>query len=239
MTERSLRRDQSLLLAASAIAFFLWLMPQTRVFLLPLVYLNTYIHEMCHALAAYVTGGTPTEIKVLQSGSGITPVIGGWMPVVASAGYVGSAVVGAGIIAIARTERGARTVFAVLALTLSVAMVVLVRGDSVGVIAGIGWIAALFLAARFLKGDWAIIGAQFIGIQQCLNALLSIFTLLQISTATELQSDAKIMEKATLIPAVGWALGWAVLSVFLLFITLRKAWRTKPREASPAYQPGR
>lgn len=235
MAESGLRKDQKILLAASAIAFILWIVPIGRVVTLPLVYLNTHIHEFCHALAAVGTGGRAEQIIVYASGSGITPVSGGWLTVIASAGYVGSAIVGAAMLFFSRTERGARATLGVLAAMLTISMVLYVRGDGVGVVSGIAWIAALAAAARYLKGDGAIFAAQFLGIQQCLNAAQSILILLQISAATEAQSDAALMERATHLPSLLWASIWAILSAVLLFLTLRRAWSKAPK-AEPSNQ---
>jgi hypothetical protein len=226
-----LRRDQRLLLWAGAISFALLLIPFGRWVLLPLAYLNTHLHELCHALAALGTGGHPLEIKVYANGSGTTPVTGGFLAVIASAGYIGSAVIGAGLIFFGRTERGARAALTVLAVALSISMLLYVRGDTVGVISGLGWIAVLFGAARFLDALQVEFAAQFLGIQQCLAATLSLWILLRISTIPEVQSDASIMQQATHLPALIWALLWAATSGVLLFLTLRRAWSEAPSKS--------
>lgn len=224
-----LRRDQSLLLFASGAAFLLWMVPVGRLVLLPLVYLNTHIHELCHAVAAIATGGSVKEILVFQSGSGVTPVYGGWLTVVASAGYVGSSIVGAAMIFFSRSERGARATLIVLAVALSLSMVLYVRGDWVGVVSGFAWIAILVALAKFLKASSVIFASQFIGVMQCLNAGYSILTLLKITAVTEIQSDAALMQKATMVPAMVWAVCWAALSLILLVLTLLRAWNHKPK----------
>jgi len=224
-----LRRDQSLLLFASGAAFLLWMVPIGRLVLLPLVYLNTHIHELCHALAAIATGGSVKEILVYQDGSGLTPVFGGWLPVVASAGYVGSSLVGAAMIFFSRSERGARATLIVLAVSLSLSMILYVRGDWVGVVSGFAWIGILIALAKFLKPGSAIFASQFIGVMQCLNAGYSILTLLKITAVTEIQSDAALMQKATMVPAMVWAVCWAALSLILLVLTLLRAWNHKPK----------
>ncbi|HRI43644.1 MAG TPA: M50 family metallopeptidase [Fimbriimonadaceae bacterium] len=222
------RRDQRLLLWASAISFALLLLPLGRFILLPLTYLNTHIHELCHALAALGTGGQPLEIKVLANGSGTTPVTGGFLSVIASAGYIGSAVIGAALIFFGRTEHGARTALTALGVGLAVSMLLYVRGDTIGVISGLAWIAVLFACARFLSALHVEFAAQFVGIQQCLNATLSLWILLRISTIPEIQSDASIMQQATSVPAIIWALLWTLTSGALLFLTLRRSWREAP-----------
>lgn len=229
MASRPLRRDQSLLVAASVVAFVLWVFPLGRMLILPLVYLNTHLHELCHALAAVFTGGSAERILVFWDGSGVTPILGGWLPVIASAGYVGAMVIGAGMIYFGRSERGAKLILAGVGSLLVVSLLVWVRNDA-GWITGLLWAAALLLMARFTKGETAVFAVQFIGVQQILAAGLSILTLLRISTGTEKQSDAQLMASATGLPAIVWASLYAGLAVLLTFLTLKAAWHEKPGE---------
>lgn len=210
---------------ATAASIVLLVVPFGRLILLPLVYLNTHLHELCHALAAIGTGGRAEHILVFSSGAGVTPIQGGILPIVAAAGYVGSTVLGAVMIAAARTEQGAKHAFGWTAGVLAASMLMFVRGDLVGVLTGVFWCLVCWALAKRAKGEALRFAAQFIGIQQCLAAFQSLLVLLNLSVATEAQSDAKIMEQATGIPALAWAGGWAVLSAFLVTATLRRAWR--------------
>lgn len=229
MAKGRLRRDQSTLLWASLLAFVLWLIPPGRYVLLPLLYLNTHLHELCHALAAIGTGGEAHLIRVFASGSGVTPVTGGWLPVIASAGYVGSAVIGAGMIYFGRTEKGARATLGVLATALALSLLLFVRGDAVGILSAIVWIVVLVLATKALSAQHVEFAAQFLGVQQCLTAMQSILVLLRISNFPEAQTDARIMQDATAIPAMFWAMTWAGLSLLLLYLTLKSAWTKAPK----------
>ena len=128
-----------------------------------------------------------------------------------------------------RSERGARATLIVLAVALSLSMVLYVRGDWVGVVSGFAWIGILVALAKFLKAGSVIFASQFIGVMQCLNAGYSILTLLKITAVTEIQSDAALMQKATMVPAMVWAVCWAALSLILLVLTLLRAWNHKPK----------
>jgi hypothetical protein len=83
---------------ALAASFFFWDSP----FLLPLKVFTVYIHEACHALAALLTGGTPVALSVRLDESGVTQSLGGFFPLVSAAGYVGTACLGALLIALSR-----------------------------------------------------------------------------------------------------------------------------------------
>jgi len=64
-------------------------------FVKPFKFFAVMIHEYSHAMAGIITGGSIVEIRTFGNESGHTLVSGGFMPLVASAGYVGSALIGA------------------------------------------------------------------------------------------------------------------------------------------------
>jgi hypothetical protein len=226
----NLRPHQSALLAAILVAAVSSLIPFIQVLLLPLGYLNTHLHEMCHALVAIATGGQVEEILVNVNGSGVTPVEGGLMPLIASAGYMGSTVLGAAMISIGSTPNRAKGVLGAIAGLLALSMVLWVRGDTVGVLSGFAWMAVLGLSAVALKGTAALFFCQFIGLEQCLNSFSSVYQLLRISVVGEAQSDASLMQSVTLLPAWFWATAWAAFSLLLIGFTVRSAWTQSPKK---------
>src|SRR5688572_3849635 len=140
-------------LLASLTSLILWAVPGAGMILLPLELLNTHIHEFCHAFVALATGGDVAYIKVFSSASGVTPVRGGSPILMASAGYVGAAVLGGLVLMFSRSDRSARNVLLCLAGVLTLSMVFWVRGDIAGVASGLLWIFLLFAMGKGLKGD--------------------------------------------------------------------------------------
>jgi hypothetical protein len=231
----ALRPHQTAIVAAILAAALAWVVPVLQPFLLPLLYLNTHLHELAHAIAGVATGGTPDYIHVYANGSGVTPTRGGNVLALASAGYLGAALMGAAMIYFGRTERGAHTVLRVIAVMLAIGMVLWVKGDTVGVISGIGWVVVLFGLSRFGKGMPLLFATQFLGLQQCLNAIQSVYMLLKISAFTSGHSDAMILQQHTRVPAIVWATLWCAFSLLMIGLTLRKAWREPIRgTGSPA-----
>jgi len=223
------RPHQTALLLAAVVSLLGLFVPAVGAALLPLEYLNTHLHELGHALMAIGTGGQVRFIKVYGDGSGVTPVYGGILTLVASAGYLGSAAAGAAIVWAMRSERGARLALGVAGFALALSMVLFVRGDLVGVVSGIAWSAALIAASRTLRGPWLLFVAGLVGLQQGLNALRALFELLQITTMNEAQSDALLMQRATLgVPAPFWALLWGVCGLAVVGLTVRRAWNPPP-----------
>jgi hypothetical protein len=230
--KRLLAPHQTAILSAAGVAFLACIVPPIHLLLLPLQYLNTHLHEMCHAIMAAATGGDPLRILVFANGSGVTPIMGGNVFIEASAGYIGATLIGSAMIFFGRTPERARIVLGVVAGMLLMSQILWVRGDSVGVVSGWFWTAILFCAARFLKGTPALFVCQLVGLEQCLNAIGSVYELFKISAFTETHSDALIVQSVTFIPAVAWASLWCVFSLLMVALTVRKAWVQRPK--SPA-----
>ncbi|MBS1707996.1 MAG: M50 family metallopeptidase [Armatimonadetes bacterium] len=227
-----MRKDQWALLAAGLVSVAIWMAPALRPVLWPLTLFNTHIHELCHALAALVTGGLPTHIVVNANGSGVTPVTGGLLLVVASAGYVGSAVTGGLVVAFARDEKSSRRVLATLGWVLVGSMALLVRGDIAGILVGMAWAVGLVTLAHYVRGPAASFLARFLGLQLGLTALQALAVLLNLSTWGDAMTDAKILEQTTFVPALFWAVGWALSALVALTLGLRSAWNGKTVRAA-------
>lgn len=201
-----------------------WVVPVLSLAALPLQYLNTHVHELFHALAGLATGGQVGRIAVHANGSGATEVFGGNMLAVASAGYVGSVLLGSVILASARTERGARIALGWLGAAVAFSMLVWVRADAVGLVSGAAWAVLLLWGWRKLSGDALLFAAAFLGVQQSLQAIQSLLVLLNLSAYPQIQSDAAILGQASGTPPLLWALLWSGLGVTLTALGARRAW---------------
>ncbi len=224
---QNLRPHQSSLVFAALAAIAAWYLPVLHYLMLPLQYLNTHAHELCHALVATATGGEVAYIQVSANGNGVTPVAGGSILLEGSAGYVGAAVIGSSMIFFGRTPQRAKTVLLTLGAMLTFSMILWVRSDSIGILSGLFWIATLFAMAFRLKSGWVLFAAQFIGVEQCLTSLQALGDLLKLSVDKAVRSDAYVLSEATHIPALVWAVAWSFISVVLVFVALRSTWKQR------------
>lgn len=206
----------------------LWLIPGGQYIALPLQYLNTHLHEMSHALAAVLTGGSVDNIHVYADGSGVTLAAITIPTIVGSAGYVGASLIGAAVIALSRDSKTARYALVSLAAILLIEDVFWLRGDAVGMISGFAYLVIFTVLGLKLDGWAAILTAQFVGLQQCLTSLQAVFVLFNFRVLAFRDNDATILQNQTGVPAVIWSFGWALLSVCLMVLALSSAWR-KPR----------
>jgi len=209
-----------------------------RPVLIPLIFLNTHIHELAHAIGALITGGVPARIEIFPDGSGTTPVYGGIAIVVGSAGYLGASVYGALMVMLATDEQRSQRMLLLTAFLLVVSLLALVRGPAIGTITGFV-LAVVFTLLGNAKGNLPIVAAQFVGLQQCLNSLNALLTVMQISGLSGAHSDARILQSVTGVPALAWAVLWTLASVALMVAAFRRTFSegsrsSGKRKAKPA-----
>lgn len=222
----TLRNDQKLLIFAAVLSVGVWVVPFLRPLILPLIYFNTHIHELGHALAAIATGGQVQHIHVYASGSGVTPVQGGSLFLLATSGYVGSSIAGGLMILGSRNEQTARRTLWITFGFMAFSMLFFVRGDWVGFLSGLLWTALLGLAAKFVKRDGTVFLTQFLGLSLCLTSLQAFLVLLNLTAANPSgHNDAKLLQDATLIPGIVWATIWLGISAAAITASLKAAWK--------------
>lgn len=83
-------------------------------------------------------------------------------------------------------------------------------------IAGLALAASLFIGAKYLPPQGAHFLLSFLAVQCCLNALFDLKTLIQLSMTSSTATDALNMQNSTGIPAIAWAIIWAVISIGIL-----------------------
>jgi hypothetical protein len=223
----SLKPHQAALVLACVISVALWFLPFLRWVTVPLQYLNTHIHEAWHALSAVATNGLVSHIEVHANGNGETYTAGGSNLLISSMGYVGASLTGALLIWFSRTPKMARSALIVLSGALAYSLLVWVRRDIFGIASALAWIVALWAVAYLLDERKRVFAAQFLGVQQCLNSVQSLFFLVQISGFGIKQSDAGNMEKITHIPAIIWSVLWCAISFALMFMAFKLSWNSR------------
>ncbi len=87
-----------MLLLSALITLLLYLLPQGRYVIYPLLLLSTFVHELGHGLTAVMLGGKFESLRLWANGGGIahTRVLPGWREAAVSAGgLIGPAVAAA------------------------------------------------------------------------------------------------------------------------------------------------
>jgi hypothetical protein len=222
------------------LSLVLWNAPYGEYALYPFRLFGTWAHEFSHGLAMIVTGTGFDRMLVYPDTSGLAFPSGGsgtlGIVLVGSAGYVGTALLGALLLVVGATHSRARTVLAVLGGVMVLSAVVWVR-NAFGIVA-VGLLGAALVVAALRTGPrLRAFLVEFLAAQTCLNALLDIRTLFAAHTMLDGRphgdSDARLVGRFVGGPFWLWAILWLVLSGALLFLALR-ARRRSGRGTAPA-----
>lgn len=225
------------LFALAAVIFWQW----DSLWFRPLRVLVVLFHELGHALAAVLTGGTVEEIMVGWNEGGHCVTRGGNRFLILSSGYLGSLVIGATILLLAsRTTASivlARCIGAALVVIAFLYMFRLPEWDSLAFTVGAGVFLYLVTYAPVIVPRLFL---MMIGLTSCLYAVADIKD--DVLVRDHPQSDAAMLEELTHVPARLWGLIWIVISVVVGVAALRAslvAGRRTEVDSSPTVEVAR
>ncbi|HET6611348.1 MAG TPA: M50 family metallopeptidase [Kofleriaceae bacterium] len=222
----SLSRERALVIALLA-SLVLWNLPFGGFVLYPFKLFATWLHELSHGLAMAVTGAGFDRLDIYRDTSGISYARGGTTAlgaaIIASAGYLGTALFGAGFLVLGQSRRGARTVLVGLASILAISAALWIENRFGIIVAWAG--AGMFLLAALISERVAVLVVNFVAAQASINAVLDIRVLFRpnmvINGKIVGRSDAHNMAAATFGNHWLWATVWLVISLALLYAALR------------------
>jgi hypothetical protein len=212
---RSGRACGTWLWVAAAVSLGLSLTPWADTALYPFRLFTTWVHECSHALATVAVGGRVTSVTIQPNGSGLTlslvPDTRVRRGIVASAGYLGAALVGCLLIAATRVERRAHALLGGVGAFMVLTLLLWIR-NPFGFVVVLAWAAALMVLARRGLGAVAQFLVGLLAIQVALNAVYDIRVLYLVDGA----SDAVTMARLFLLPAWLWATAWMAIAAAML-----------------------
>ncbi len=210
----------------------------------PFRLLITIVHELGHGLTALFTGGEFIRFVVFTDGSGLAYTTSGWRFLIIPAGYLGVALFGALLIMLGRSPRWSRIAMGVIGVAM---MLLSLRygvpsiftaqfaGGLLTTISGLIF-GTIFLAVAIkATPSWIIFLLHVVVIKAGLTAFSDIFMVIGLSTHIlgETASDAHSMAELTYIPAIIWALIWALMAVVIIGGAIWITWIAPLRGKSP------
>ncbi|UWQ97015.1 M50 family metallopeptidase [Rhodobacteraceae bacterium M385] len=203
------------LIALTIAAFALWSTPVV----MPLKLLVVFFHELSHGVAAVLTGGSIESISVNFQQGGEAWTRGGSRFLTLTAGYLGSLLIGVGLLMAALKGRADRRVLMGLGALMLVVLVLYVRDLAAVVICGATG-AALIAAGRFLSASICDLILRIIGLSSMIYVPYDIFddTLRRAS----LRSDARMLAEEIGGTTMMWGVLWLIISFAVIFWCLRK-----------------
>ena len=242
--EFSTQQTLTLIGLAGLTSLLLTMVPLLGLLNYPFRLLLTMVHELGHGLAALLTGGHFIRFVVYPNGAGLAYTAGGWRFAIIPAGYVGLALFGAGLIMLGRSHRWSRTVMAIIgggmmALSVRYGLPSIFSADFLsGLLTTVSGVlfggAFLWVAIKAAPG-WIIYLLHLVAIQAGLTAFSDLVGLIGISTRffDAPANDAQSMAQLTFIPAVVWALLWAVMALVLIGGAIWNTWLTSEKIHKP------
>jgi len=202
------------LIALTVAVFALWQTPAV----LPLKLLVVFFHEASHAIAIIATGGEVVTLSVSSDQGGFVLSRGGNRFVALTAGYLGSLVVGLGLLIAATRTAADRKVMAICG-----AMTLLIAGlyvrEVFALAFGFGTGAVMLLMARYLGHHANDLGLRVIGLASLIYVPYDIFS--DTIARSDLRSDARMLAEEFGGTTVMWGGIWLVISLAIIGWCLR------------------
>jgi hypothetical protein len=187
--------------------------PYVHWVMYPFTVYSTWIHELCHAMAALMAGGTVEKLELFPDTSGLATAHftkDDRLPFFASAGYQGTAVIGMLLLMVRRTKRGPRAGTMAIAILMLISVAVWVR-NTFGILFLLGMGITLCLAAWFFTSMWIRNLYVVLAVTCVLNAITSVGVLFGDKAKVngeDVPSDAESMADLTGGSRTTWASIW-------------------------------
>ena len=219
---RKARRQRAFAAGFAVYFALLWALWETPA-VYPLKIFVVLLHELSHAVAVWVSGGTVEWITLDPHQGGVTFATGGNAFLVLSAGYLGSLLFGSALVIVAHLKRvhaawvGAGVGALVLGLTIFY-----LRG-AFAVLFGAAFGVALLVAAWRLSELWNRRLVLVLGMTSCLYAVLDIKS--DVLDRPTLSSDAAMLADLTGLRTLLWGLLWIAIAIAACALLFRWAWK--------------
>jgi len=202
------------LIVITGLVFLLWTTPVV----LPLKILVVFMHELSHALAAVVTGGSVERISlsVLQGGHAVTR--GGNLFFIISAGYLGSLLIGITLLLIALRTNADRAVLAAFGVVTLLVTAFYIRDLFPLVFCAVTGLVMLAIV-RYLDRSVNDMVLRVIGLTSLIYVPYDIFD--DTIARTGLRSDAYLLSEHFGGSTVFWGSLWLVLSLLVIALCVR------------------
>ncbi len=218
------------LLIIFAFVIVIWVAWNTFL-IYPIKLLTVTMHETGHAFTAFALGAKNTRISVNKNQGGLTHYffqipIGGKTPkwksfIIASAGYLGSVVIGSLLLYLAYT-RVAPGLLLALGIGLLVDTMLFVRDGFTLAVCGIGIIFCIVVGLKAPNPVKEYI-VRFIATVSCTYALFDIRDdILRFGGTQRVGSDAHALQTITHIPYYIWGIIWVIISIVILYLVLKR-----------------
>ena len=202
------------LIAITALVFLFW----DSVIVLPLKILVVYLHELSHAVAIILTGGSVESFSISPRQGGLVTARGGNRFISLSAGYLGSLALGMGLLVIALRTHWDKWVLGLFGAGM-IAITLLYIRDTFAMTFCAGFGAAMLVIAWYLDARVSDMILRVIGLTSMVYVPFDIFD--DTIRRPGARSDAQMLAEEFGGTTMMWGGLWLVLSCIAIFYCLR------------------
>ena len=203
------------LFALTAVVFAFW---QTPV-VVPLKILIVFFHEASHAIATILTGGEVVSLSISPNQGGLVLSRGGNRFLTLTAGYLGSLLIGVGLLIGATRTRADRKVMGGLGIVMLVLAGLYIR-ELFALSFVVGTAIGMLLVARFLGHNTNDLILRVIGLTSMIYVPFDIFS--DTIARANLRSDARMLAEEFGGTTQMWGGLWLLISLAVIFWCLRR-----------------
>jgi len=203
------------LLLLTTLVFALW---QTSV-VVPLKILIVFFHELSHAVATFFTGGEVISLSVSADQGGVVWSRGGNRFLTLTAGYLGSLLIGVGLLVAATRSKADRAIMAACGVVMLVVAGLYIR-DFFALSFAIGTGVAMLIMARFLGHAANDLALRVMGLTSMIYVPYDIFS--DTIARSNLRSDARMLAEEFGGTTMMWGGLWLLLSLVVIGVCLRR-----------------
>ncbi|MFH1196443.1 MAG: M50 family metallopeptidase [bacterium] len=200
---------------------FLFLWDTFLVF--PIKLFTVILHEVSHGIAGILSGGQILMIQFDPNLGGMCIIEGGNEFIVASAGYIGSLILGS-ILFISSFKK---YLSYWVCIGYGALLILITSNLLVGkfeIIMSLLFAVFLILSAKFLKWEIHSFIMKLIGLTSCIYVLFDIKD--DLFASAERQTDAQLIFLLTGIPIFIWATLWLFIAALTIYLLLRKGYKS-------------
>lgn len=202
----------------SIISFLFW----NSIIVYPIKLFVVLLHELSHGFAAIITGGTIHSVEINEFLGGKSLTSDGNTFAIASAGYLGSQIIGALLFISAYNKRVALWTCSIIPIVLIVSAANIITGG-IGVFVAVAFAVIIFTSPRFLPGLLNKILLKTLGLISVLYVFIDIKE--DLITLEYRPSDTQVLADISSIPSLIWGFLWLLISAIIIFYLFKYSFK--------------
>ncbi|MFC2082366.1 M50 family metallopeptidase [Bacteroidota bacterium] len=210
--------ELGILIFISIISILLW----NSYVVYPIKMFVVLIHEICHGLAAFFTGGKIISVFIETNLGGGCTLEGGIPFVIASSGYLGSLFIGALLFLSGDSDKLSMWVCTGLAALLLIFAANFIEGTA-GIVTALVFAILVFSSPRFFNQTVHLYLMKILGLVSCLYVIVDMKE--DLLTLQYRLTDAQMLADITGGPAVVWGLIWLAISITVVYFLFKHSYK--------------